>query len=101
MSLNAEQTDTTRHELQENFELSGVSLAEAAADLKTSAKHLSQVLSLNPTRIEEPWVLKNYLDAKIQAAGKQPVAYTALVGDPKDYWFLSDQFIKAGRLLQK
>ncbi|GEP25100.1 MAG: DUF2316 family protein [Lentilactobacillus diolivorans] len=98
MSLTADEAAATRDELQKNFDLAGVSLERAAKDLHSTPEHIQAVLNLHPARIEEPWILRNYLFKQILAQEKEPYPFSKLIGDPKRFGFLNDQFIDQGQL---
>ncbi len=98
MSLTIKETQATKKELKANWELSKVTFERAAKDLHSSPEHVKEVLNLNPSRIEEPWVLRNYLNQLIIAKGNQPHAYSRLNGSPKVHWFLDNRFIEKGKL---
>ncbi|MGM0175188.1 DUF2316 family protein [Enterococcus sp. DIV0800] len=93
MSLNQQQTINTKNEFQENFERSGLSLEQIAADLNTTPAVIADTLALNVSRIEDPWVLKNYLEDALQQQGIASVPFTALVGDYHRHWFLNSRRI--------
>ena len=98
MSLSAKQEEDTRNELRENLEKSGVSVREAAADLGTTEEYINQLLRLEPKRLEDTWILKNYLIDKVKKAGKTPTAFTALAGDYHVIWFLDPKYIDGGKI---
>lgn len=98
MSLTKTEQSATRQELRTNFELSGLSLEQVAAALQTTPAHVSDVMDLNVRHIEEPWILRNYLDQVIQDQGTTPEPYSRLVGEPSDYWFLNQHRVNAGVL---
>ncbi|CAK1228291.1 DUF2316 family protein [Fructobacillus evanidus] len=98
MSLTIAEQVATRKELQENFAILNWSLDQVAEALQTTPAHLQAVLALEPAYIEEPWILKCFLEEKIRLAGREPVAFTALVGNPEDYWFLKQRRIQSGVL---
>lgn len=93
MSLNFIEKRNTIKELAANREIAGLTFEEIANDLQTNAAVIEQIFSLQTNVIENPWVLKEYLADKIQAAGKVAIDYTALVGDYHEYWFLNSQYI--------
>ena len=39
------------------------------------------------------------IDTKQQINANFKLPYTALLGDPKHYWFLNNRFLKKGKLL--
>ena len=98
MSLTAIERVHTKKELAANFKLANVSKKKAANDLGTTPQHLTAVLELHGDRIEEPWILRNYLNQKIHAQNLQPIPYSKLQGDPATYWFLDAAFIARGQL---
>lgn len=100
MSLTPQQEIDTKQQINANFKMAGIPIQQVAEDLDTTPEHVQDILDLNPTRLEEPWILKAYLDEKIIADGGTPVPYTALLGDPKHYWFLNNRFLSKGKLLK-
>ncbi|MFC6181834.1 DUF2316 family protein [Lactiplantibacillus daowaiensis] len=98
MSLTEAEQRATKQDLQQNFDRTGLSLGQVAADLKTTPAHVRAVLALNVTYIEEPWILRDYLQRQLVAQHKSGVAYHKLVGEPQQYWFLNQQRIQRGVL---
>lgn len=98
MSLTKAQQDNTRKELQENFDKSGVSLEQAAADLATTPEYIEQLLWLRPVRHDHTWILRNYLLKKVRENGKTPTEFTALKGSARDYWFLDGDYVDRGKI---
>ena len=96
MSLTLKQQEDTKRELKENFEKAGLSLAQVAADLRTSPEYIDQILQLKSRRHDDTWILKNYLYEKVKKVGKVPADYTALLGNCRNYWFLDAAYIEAG-----
>lgn len=64
-----------------------------AQTLATDEKTLDKVLQLDTFglnhALEGPWILKEFLQARAKAEGKEPVSFTALKGSYRDYWFLN------------
>ncbi|MCT4488321.1 DUF2316 family protein [Levilactobacillus parabrevis] len=98
MSLTAMEKRATKRELQENFELSGLSVAQAAADLQTTPTYLQRVLDLNVRHIEDPWIVRNYLNQVLRQQHQTPIAYSRLIGSPAEYWFLNEARVTRGQL---
>ncbi len=98
MSLTQAEQIATRQELRANFDLAGVTLAQAAQDLQTTPAHVAAVLELNVATIEEPWILRNYLNQQMIAAGQTPLPYSRLNGSPRRHWFLNQCRIQRGVL---
>ncbi|WP_283678327.1 DUF2316 family protein [Lentilactobacillus sp. Marseille-Q4993] len=98
MTLTPEEQSNTRIELQRNFDLADITLADAARDLNTTPEHVDDVLKLHSRRIEEPWVLKNYLNRIIKDNGDTPYPYSKLAGSPMLHMFLDQKYIRRGKL---
>lgn len=88
MSLTPDQMAATRHELAANFALTGLTKGQVAAALNISTAKLDHLFTLTQQSLNDPWILRNYLLAQVQAQGKTPVPFTALKGDWHHYWFL-------------
>ena len=99
MSLSAEQIDDTRRELRENLDKAGVKIHDVATDLGTTQEYIMQLLRLEPKRLEDTWILKNYLIDKVRKAGKTPTAFTALGGDYHVIWFLDSEYIDGRKII--
>ena len=93
MSLNPLQIQHTKKELRKNFELTGLSKSEVATDLKISEVKLEKIFNLKQRRLEDPWILRNYLLEKVEKTGQQPLPFTALAGDWHHHWFLDSNLI--------
>ncbi|MDN6514347.1 MAG: DUF2316 family protein [Lacticaseibacillus paracasei] len=98
MSLTIIERRNTKKELAANFNLAGVTLEQAAQDLATTPEHVEAVLQLQVDQIEEPWILRNYLNKQLAAQGKTPLPYSRLQGNPAVHWFLNTDLIAKGRL---
>ena len=99
MSLSAKQIEDTRRELRENLDKSGVKIHDVATDLGTTQEYIIQLLRLEPKRLEDTWILKNYLIDKVIKAGKTPTAFTALGGDYHVIWFLDSEYIDGRKII--
>lgn len=98
MSLTKKQEDDTRKELKENLDKSGVTIEQTAADLGTTPEYIEQLLRLEPRKLEDTWILKNYLLGKVEEAGKTPTKFTALGGNHRVIWFLDSRYIDGKRI---
>lgn len=70
MSLTYSQQKATIREFQEAVMRSNLTIQEIAGDFKTSQKRIDAILNLQPLGIEEPWILKEYLNEKITDQGQ-------------------------------
>lgn len=96
MSLSVGQKAATRREFARNFELLGLTAADAARDLGVSEERIEDVMNLRHVRrLEDAWVLRRYLLDRAEAEGVDLVPFTALAGDPRDYWFLDADRVDA------
>lgn len=98
MSLTAQQILDTKKEFQENFERTGLTLEQIAEDLHTSPAIIADTLVLNVSRIEDPWVLKNYLEDVLDKKGIASIPFSALVGDYHRYCFLNSRRIEKRKI---
>ncbi|MBT1164414.1 DUF2316 family protein [Bifidobacterium felsineum] len=98
MSLTTEQRAATIREFGENMALLGLTAEQIGADFGVSGATVTNIIELKSGVLEYPWIVRRYLLDKAAAAGVQPVPFTALRGDPHDYWFLDDRIIDANRL---
>ena len=101
MSLSFKQKEDTRRELRENLEKSGVDIQKIAIDLGTTEEYIEQLLRLEPKRLEDTWILKNYLIDKVKQVGKTPTAFTALGGDYRVIWFLNSDYIDGKKIIEE
>lgn len=98
MSLSAKQRQATTEEFYENIQRLGSSFEEIAIDLETTPQHVKQVITLKTSILEEPWILRDYLLAELAKQEKTAVAFSALLGQAKDDWFLDQEKIQQGTL---
>ena len=96
MSLTYQQEKNTRQALKENFEKSGLTIEQIAADLKTTTAYLHQLFALKPKRLEDTWILRNYLIKKVEEKGLEVTPFTALAVDYHQIWFLNSHYIDKG-----
>ncbi|MBC1271814.1 DUF2316 family protein [Listeria booriae] len=89
MSLTQQQVTDTIREFQQNLAISEWSVDQIAAELQTSSEKISRILHLEQQSIEDPWILKEFLEQQIKKLGKTAVPFTALKGDYRQYWFLN------------
>ncbi|MBC1316273.1 DUF2316 family protein [Listeria booriae] len=89
MSLTQQQVTDTIREFQQNLAISEWSVDQIAAELQTSSEKINRILHLEQQSIEDPWILKEFLEQQIKKSGKSAVPFTALKGDYRQYWFLN------------
>ncbi|KRL97396.1 DUF2316 family protein [Liquorilactobacillus satsumensis] len=94
MSLNKKERERTINELQSNFRLLGKSLAEVAIQLGTTPQRVAEILKLENVAIEDPWILRQYLNEQLVQMGRKPFPYSKLTGDYHAYWFLNSSIIE-------
>ncbi|GAX01589.1 DUF2316 family protein [Secundilactobacillus silagei] len=94
MSLTPEQTEASRQEFKENIKRSGLSLTEIATALGTTADVIAQCVDMHPRRIDDNWIIRNYLLQYMGDHDIEPVPFSAMVGDYHDYWFLHPSIIE-------
>ncbi|SQC68819.1 Uncharacterized protein conserved in bacteria [Listeria fleischmannii subsp. fleischmannii] len=72
MSLTNEQITATIQELNANLVKSGLTKEQIAQDLKTNIEKINRILSLSQHSLEDPWILKEYLDEKSKNKAMSP-----------------------------
>ena len=98
MSLTNQQRINTKNEFKQALELSGLTIKEIATQLNTSEDVIFNTLELN-CKIENPWILKDFLNQKIKEKGEKPVKLTALKGNHHLYWFLNSKDIDNRKII--
>lgn len=96
MTLTIEQEENTKYELKENFKKSSLSIEKIAHDLKTTTKYIEELMNLNPNRLEDVWILRNYLINILHEKSLEVIPFTALIGNSENYWFLDSNYINNG-----
>lgn len=98
MSLTSEQRANTIREFRENMQLLGITVDQIGTDFGVSGATVERIIDLRSGVLEYPWIVRKYLLDKAAAAGVEPVPFSALRGDPHDYWFLDNRIIDANQL---
>ena len=98
MSLTSEQRAATIREFRENMRLLGLSAQEIGNHFGVDGTTVERIVNLQSGVLEYPWIVRGYLLEEAAARGVEPVPFTALRGDPHDYWFLDGRVIDAGRI---
>ena len=96
MPLTSRQRRNTIAEFAHNIHLLGLTYEQIALDLGTVAWRIEDIAHLSNCTIEEPWILRNYLIEQAKSRGIKLFPFTALAGDPHDYWFLNTGIIERG-----
>ncbi|MBT9671950.1 DUF2316 family protein [Secundilactobacillus kimchicus] len=96
MSLTIAQIEATKQEFKENIARSGLSLDDLALVLNTTSEVIAQSIAMHPRRIEDNWIIRNFLMKYMADNGIEVVPFTALLGDYHDYWFLDDRVVERG-----
>ena len=96
MSLNEKQIADTKFELKSNFEKSELTIEKIASDLNTTPDYINQLFDLNPARLEDTWILRNYLINVLNEKSIEITPFTALVGKSENYWFLDSNYVNNG-----
>lgn len=88
MSLTPRQVQETKKAFHDNIQLSQLSFKQIAKDLNTTPEHILAITRLEVQAIEDPWILKIYLEDYITSQNIEPIPFSALSGDYRSYWFL-------------
>ncbi|ROS79123.1 DUF2316 family protein [Cellulomonas sp. PhB143] len=79
MTLNDSEREQTSRELRANLALSGLSADDLAGDLGLAVSEVEETLDVGPaSERERVWLLREYLDQKVCAQGRDPLPYTVL-----------------------
>ncbi len=98
MSLTYEQEENTRLELKSNYEKAKISIKQIALDLGTTEKYIQELFELKPKKLEDTWILKNYLIEKVKEKGLTPTPFSALKADYHIIWFLDSKYIDGKKI---
>ncbi|AEV94492.1 DUF2316 family protein [Pediococcus claussenii] len=98
MSLNPLQRRNTRKELNEALLRSNLKGEKVAADLNITTDKFNRIMSLEQQALEDPWIVKEYLNEQIKKNGAEPVSFSALKGDYHQYWFLNSNVIDSKKI---
>ncbi|NMM99810.1 hypothetical protein G1C96_0388 [Bifidobacterium sp. DSM 109958] len=98
MSLTSAQREATIREFRENMALLGLDARAIGEHFGVDAAVVERVVNLESGVLEYPWIVRGYLLEEARARGVKPVPFSALRGDPHDYWFLDGRVIDANRI---
>ena len=73
-------------------------IAKLVVGVGVSGSRVEQIITLKSGVLEYPWIIRAYLLSKAAAQGMELTPFTALRGNPHDYWFLDGDFIDRGEI---
>lgn len=82
MSLTLNQQAATIKEFEQALQKAHLTVDDLVKHFLISPEYIESVLNLQPSRLEDPWILKGYLNAQIDRQGGQPIPFSSLKGDP-------------------
>ena len=88
----------TIREFQESMSRLGLTAERIGKDFGVSGSRVEQIITLKSGVLEYPWIIRAYLLSKAAAQGMELTPFTALRGNPHDYWFLDGDFIDRGEI---
>lgn len=97
MSLNIIERRNTRREFVQNIQLIGQTTATIAAELGISEQQLVEIISLKGRKIEDPWIVRNYLIDYAQQNNMRLIPFSKLKGEASEYFFLDSKYIQNGQ----
>lgn len=97
MSLTYEEQEMTREDLARAMAELGLTPEQVAVALGTTPQNLRRVMQLDIHRLEDPWVLRNYL-LEQAAERRVPVTFRVLNRDYHKLWFLDAAYIDRGQI---
>ena len=92
MSLTFEEKQATKEQLLKSMKLVSMTIDDVAKKLNTTQEKIVATLNLE-CNIENPWVLKEFLQEEARKQKKTPITFSALKGDYKKYYFLNSEII--------
>jgi hypothetical protein len=96
MSLTTTERQATRAEFKRNFELLGLKSHDVATVLGVDDARIEGIMSLRRLRhLEDAWILRDFLLDCAHQAGVELSPFTALRGNPEEYYFLDTERIHA------
>ncbi|MBT1171927.1 DUF2316 family protein [Bifidobacterium sp. MA2] len=98
MSLTTAQREATIREFHENLRRLHLSVEDVAKHFGIDASRIETIIDLKSGVLEYPWIVRAYLLDEAAARGVELIPFTALRGDPHDYWFLDGAIIDRGEL---
>ena len=98
MSLSIAQREATIREFRANMALLGVDAKAIGGHFGVDSATVERIVNLESGVLEYPWIVRGYLLRLAAERGVEPVPFSALRGDPHDYWFLDGRVIDAGRI---
>lgn len=90
MSLNRTERSDTRDELNANLALSGLTPDDIASALEWNPARTNAALSVTGAEPRDVWLVRDYLEVIITAAGQIPLPYSSLTVEMRsaaDSWF--------------
>ena len=95
MSLSMAQRAATIKEFKENMRRLGLTADQMGDAFGVSGHTIQKIIDLKSGRLEYPWIIRGYLLDLASEQDVELVPFTALRGDPHDYWFLDDAVLDA------
>ncbi|MBW3079948.1 DUF2316 family protein [Bifidobacterium saguinibicoloris] len=96
MSLTTAQREATIREFHENLRRLNLTAGEVAEHFGVDASRIETIIDLESGVLEYPWIVRGYLLDEAAARCVTLTPFTALRGDPHDYWFLDGTMIDRG-----
>lgn len=96
MYLNKSGIDKSKNEISENIDRSGLNIEELAINLGTKVEYLKKVINLESNRIEDVWILRNYLINYLSSIDVDVVEFSVFSGDFRRINGLDKKYIGSG-----
>ncbi|PLS30815.1 hypothetical protein Uis1B_1397 [Bifidobacterium margollesii] len=98
MSLSLGQRIATKREFRENMRRLGLDADDIGRAFGVDGSTIETIIDLKSGVLEYPWIVRGYLIDVARERGVELTPFTALKGDPHDYWFLDGAVIDANVL---
>lgn len=93
MSLTTTQRTATIKEFKDNMHRLGLTTQQLAQTFNVNPHTIERIINLQSNRLEYPWIIRAYLINQAHQQGIELTPFTALRGDPHDYWFLDNTIL--------
>ncbi|MBT1166870.1 DUF2316 family protein [Bifidobacterium simiarum] len=98
MSLTTAQRAATIREFRENMRRLGLDADDIGRAFHVPGTVIETIVNLESGVLEYPWIIRGYLLDRAAEQDVELTPFTALRGDPHDYWFLDGRVIDAATI---
>ncbi len=93
MSLNITERKQTIIEFNGNMQIANLTVNDLALHFQVSDSKINAIINLEDSCIENPWIIREYLIARIIETNKILFPFSKMNGSYTSYWFLDKAYI--------